>query len=108
MMDLCLLRRGLFEQCADFVVSRLREILIPDANREKRIGRAGADGFISLRLELRTGLRCPYRHCDNDAARFLAAQRSDRGPHTGTRSQPIIHEDHGLAAYVRRWPIAAV
>src|SRR4051812_13149334 len=54
------------EQLADLLVSRLREVLVPQADGVERFGRPGTDDLVHLVLELLAGRRRRDRHGHDD------------------------------------------
>jgi peptidyl-prolyl cis-trans isomerase A (cyclophilin A) len=96
------------EQLADFLVGRLREVLVPQADRVERLRLVGADGLVRLPLELLARLDRPDRDGDHDPGRLQPAQGGHRGPHGRAGGQPVVHQDHRLPPDVQRRPVAAI
>src|SRR5947209_3084307 len=69
----------LFEKDADLLVGRLGKVIVPDADRVERLGRAGADGLVSLLLEVGAGFRGADRHRHDEPRGLLPAQGGHRG-----------------------------
>ncbi len=95
-------------QVADLVVRRLREVLVPVADGEKRLRGDGADDLIDLRSQLFAGLGRCGRDCGDDAGGLQLSQRHDCGAHRGSGRQTVIYQDHGPTTNIGRWTTAAI
>ena len=63
------------EQFADVPVSRLGEILVPQADRIERVGHLQANHFIGQLAQVVAGFMRTNRHRDDDTSRLPAGAR---------------------------------
>src|SRR5262245_35970159 len=97
-----------FEQIANLVIGRLREVVIPYADSVKRFRRAGADSYIGFVLEFGTCLGRADRHGHDNLRGALLPQTSNGGAHGRTGGQAVIDKNDSLAAHVISWSVTAI
>jgi hypothetical protein len=91
-----------------FVVTRLGEVLVPQTDRAKWLGRDHADDLVHLLAELVAGLPRGHRDGDDDTLWFLLLHRRRGCTHGGARRQPVVDEDRDAAFEIKRRPATAI
>jgi hypothetical protein len=96
------------EQVTNFLVHRLREVLVPVADGEKRVGYDSADDFVDFRFKLLAGFRRSRRDCEDNPGGLQLSQRHYCGAHRGPGGQAIIDQDHSPTTNLGRRTTATV
>src|SRR5438552_2938134 len=90
------------QEINDFVVARLIELLVPDADGAKRLGCVEADHFVDKSRQFVAAVRRRHRDGDDDSLRMFAAHRLHGHHHRRTGSKAVIDEYRSAAAERQR------
>src|SRR5690349_23257020 len=91
----CLLSRGCGEYLVYFLVGRLGEVLVPDADGVERGRRFGAHDVVDDTTKFVARLGRRYGDRDDDTGRRLLAEREHGNAHRRAGGETIVDQDDG-------------
>src|SRR6266702_935533 len=103
----CLPGRAI-EQSTNFLIGRLRKILIPLADSIKIEGSVEANSMIGFLAELLTGGARTHGNGHDDLLWTLFPEGCDGGAHAGTCSQSIVYEDDRLSTQIQCCSVSSI
>jgi len=99
---------GAPQKFLDLVIRGLRKILVPETDGLERLWGKHADHLVYLGLKFLVGGGSGHGHGNDHARRSPQARGRHRGTHACPRRQPIVDQNDGTVAKLRRGSIATI